>query len=133
MILSSLYIADSPDSGRGVFTSARIKPRTVIEISPVIVMNSGEMVLLDQTTLHDYIFLWGKNDAECCVALGYVSMYNHDYRANAEYEMDFAAATIRITSVREIKKGHEIFINYNGTWDDAKPVWFELKNKGIKK
>jgi uncharacterized protein len=129
MILSSLYIADSPDRGRGVFTSAGIRPGTVIEISPVIVMNDRERALLDQTRLHDYIFLWGKNDSECCVALGYVSVYNHDYRSNAEYEMDFTAATIRIRTVREIKKEEEIFINYNGTWNDAKPVWFETKNK----
>jgi uncharacterized protein len=133
MILSSLYIADSPDRGRGVFTSSAIKSGTVIEISPVIVMSGADKALLDQTRLHDYIFHWGKNDSACCVALGYVSVYNHDYRSNAEYEMDFAAATIRITTVREIKKGEEIFINYNGTWNNAKPVWFELKNKGIKK
>jgi len=27
--------------------------------------------------------------------------------------------------VRDIKKNEEIFINYNGNWNDAKPVWFD--------
>jgi hypothetical protein len=40
--------------------------------------------------------------------------------------MDFEANCIRIRTVREIKKGEEIFINYNGTWNDHTPVWFDL-------
>jgi hypothetical protein len=125
MILQCLFIADSLNRGRGVFTSEPLNGGMVIEISPVIVMPAEERILLDQTLLHDYIFLWGKKESECCVGLGYISMYNHDYQSNAEYEMDFAASVIRIKTVRPIKKGNEIFINYNGTWNDTKPVWFD--------
>ncbi|HCL82558.1 MAG TPA: SET domain-containing protein-lysine N-methyltransferase [Chitinophagaceae bacterium] len=129
MILSSLYIADSPGRGRGVFTSGPLPAGMVIEISPVIVVSGEERLLLDRTRLHDYIFLWGKDESECCVALGYISLYNHDYRSNAEYEMDYTASTIRITLVHAVKKGDEIFINYNGTWNDARPVWFDQDPK----
>jgi uncharacterized protein len=124
MILSSVYIADSPGRGRGVFTSGNLTAGTLIEISPVIVMSNEERLLLDKTLLHDYIFYWGKEETECCMALGYISVYNHHYYSNAEYEMDFSARTIQITAVRDILKGEEIFINYNGTWNDQKPVWF---------
>jgi uncharacterized protein len=126
MILSCLYIADSPNRGRGVFTSKNLYTGDIIETSPVIVMNGEEKNLLDKTLLHDYIFIWGENETECCVALGYLSIYNHDYQSNAEYEMDFSKSVIRIKTVRKIKKGEEIFINYNGTWNDRKPVWFDL-------
>jgi hypothetical protein len=125
MILPCLYIANSPDRGRGVFTSEFLTVGTVIEISPVIVLTGKERILLDQTRLHDYLFLWGGDESECCVALGYISIYNHDYHSNAEYEMDFSISTIRIKLVSNIKKGEEIFINYNGTWNDPKPVWFD--------
>jgi SET domain-containing protein len=125
MILSCLYIADSHGRGRGVFTSDLLPSGKLIEISPVIVMSAEERVLLDQTLLHDYIFIWGLKETDCCVALGYISIYNHDYHSNAEYEMDFAASNIRIKTVREINKGEEIFINYNGGWNDPKPVWFD--------
>jgi SET domain-containing protein len=125
MILPSLYIADSLNRGRGVFSSVYIASGTIIEISPVIVLSPEERVLLDQTLLHDYIFLWGPDERACCVALGYLSLYNHDYQSNAEYVMDFAQSQIRITTVRTIKKGEEICINYNGTWNDPKPVWFD--------
>jgi SET domain-containing protein len=125
MILTGLYIADSPGRGRGVFTSHYLPAGKIIEISPVIVMQAEERMLLDQTLLHDYIFLWGKEELECCLALGYISIYNHDYKSNAEYEMNFRESTIQIRTVREIQKGEEVFINYNGTWDNAKPVWFD--------
>lgn len=124
-----LFIADSFNRGRGVFSSENLAAGTILEIAPVIMMSPEERVILDQTHLHDYIFLWGTDETHCCVALGYVSIYNHDYLSNAEYEMDFESNTIRIKTVREIKKGEEIFINYNGTWNDETPVWFDSVKK----
>jgi uncharacterized protein len=38
--------------------------------------------------------------------------------------MDFDAHTITIKTMRNIKAGEELFINYNGEWNDEKPVWF---------
>jgi uncharacterized protein len=125
MILPCLYIADSAQRGRGVYTSTGLHTGSILEVSPVIVMNGRERNLLDQTVLHDYIFLWGKDETECCLALGYVSIYNHSYQSNAEYEMDFEKSVITIQAVRDIKAGEEVFINYNGSWNDLKPVWFD--------
>ncbi len=124
MILQSLYIDFSPGRGRGVFTSENLPGSTIIEISPVIVLTAAGKLLLDKTLMHDYIFFWGQEDSQCCVALGYLSMYNHDYQSNAEYEMDFESEIIRVSTVRDIKKGEEVFINYNGNWNDPNPVWF---------
>lgn len=125
MIIPSLFVAPTENMGRGVFSSENIDEGTVIEIAPVIVMNRDERKLLDQTRLHDYIFEWGDKKEQCCMALGYVPVYNHSYRSNCEYEMDFENATISIRTVRFIKAGEELFINYNGNWNDAKPVWFD--------
>ncbi|HEY6505105.1 MAG TPA: SET domain-containing protein [Chitinophagaceae bacterium] len=127
MILPFLFIASSGAKGRGVFTSENIEEGTVIEIAPVIVMSREERRLLDQTKLHDYIFEWGAKKDQCCMALGYIPVYNHSYRSNCEYEMDFETDTIRIKTVRFIKTGEELFINYNGNWNDSKPLWFDAK------
>lgn len=125
MILPQLFIAPTAEMGRGVFTSENIGKGTVIEISPVIVMPGGERKLLDQTLLHDYIFEWGDDRKSCCMALGYVPLYNHSYRSNCEYEMDFDENVISVKAVRFIRAGEEIFINYNGDWNNATPVWFD--------
>lgn len=127
MILPCLFIDSTDNIGLGVFTSENIESGTIVELSHVIVMSGEERKLLDQTLLHDYIFEWGTKKDQCCMALGYVPIYNHSYRSNCEYEMDFAAATISIRSVRFIKAGEELFINYNGDWNDSKPVWFDAK------
>ena len=127
MIHSALFIGKSNNKGRGVFTKEDIPAGVVIEISPVIIMSKEERILLDQTLLHDYIFEWGINKEQCCMALGYVPLYNHSYTSNCEYEMDFENGKISIKSVRIIIAGEEIFINYNGDWDNPKPVWFEIK------
>jgi len=113
--------------GRGVFTSENLEEGRLIESSPVIVMNMNERKLLDQTLLHDYIFEWGAEKDQCCMALGYVAVYNHSSRSNCEYEMDFEKQIVNIKTVRLIEAGEELFINYHGDWNDPRPVWFEIK------
>ena len=107
-----------------MFTADDISKGSVVEIAPVLVMSAKERKWLDKTLLHDYIFEWGNDNKECCMALGWVSVYNHSYKSNCEYEMDFEARTITIKTVRKIKAGEELFINYSGSWDATKPVWF---------
>jgi SET domain-containing protein len=127
MILPFLFIAPAGLKGRGVFTSEAIAAGTVVEIAPVIVMGEGDRKLLDQTLLHDYIFEWGPEQRQCCMALGYVPVYNHSYASNCEYEMDYDDATIIVKTVQPVNAGQELVINYNGDWNDSKPVWFEVQ------
>jgi len=125
MILPHLFIAPSAGRGRGVYTSEDLVANTIIEISPVLVMSGVHRRLLDQTPLHDYIFEWGPESTECCMALGYIAVYNHAYQSNCEYEMDFGNDLISIRTVRVVKAGEEITINYNGEWNDEKKLWFD--------
>ncbi|HTN06440.1 SET domain-containing protein-lysine N-methyltransferase [Agriterribacter sp.] len=128
MLSEYLYIDNIKDKGRGVFTRKKITAGTIVEISPVIVMNGDERKLLDQTLLHDYIFVWGKNKDQCCMALGYIAVYNHSYRANCEYFMDYDEGTMYIKTVSAVRPGEELTINYNGAWNNTKKVWFDVKN-----
>jgi uncharacterized protein len=125
MILPCLMVAPTNSMGRGVFTTESLPPGTVVEISPVIVLSAADRALVDQTQLYNYVFEWGEDRSQCCMALGYVPIYNHAYASNCEYEMDFEEELIRITTMRHIEEGEELFINYNGDWNDATPLWFE--------
>ena len=127
MLKPYLFVDDTGEKGRGVFTHERIPANTVIEIAPVIVMEFSDREHLDKTLLHDYIFEWGKEADRCCVALGLVSMYNHSYESNCEYFMDFEDSSIMVKTVRVIENGEELTINYNGDWNDGKKVWFDVK------
>ncbi|MCX6293481.1 MAG: SET domain-containing protein-lysine N-methyltransferase [Sphingobacteriales bacterium] len=128
MIHPSLYIDLTQKKGKAVFTNIDIDAGVVIELSPVIVMKKEDRVHLDKTLLHDYIFEWGDKKDKCCMALGFIPIYNHSYTSNCEYFMDFEEEIIFVKTVRAIKKGEELTINYNGDWNDATKVWFEVES-----
>jgi hypothetical protein len=125
MIKNYLFIRKTESKGRGVFTKEKIPANTLIEEAPVIVMSAEDRVNIDKTLLHDYIFAWGKNEDECCMALGFIPIYNHSYSSNCEYFMDFEEEIIQVKTVRQIAAGEELTINYNGDWNDKKPIWFD--------
>jgi SET domain-containing protein len=124
MIHAGLYTLFTETKGWGVFTKEFIPADTVVELSPVIVMSKAEKKLLDKTTLYNYIFDW--DEGKCCMAMGLIPVYNHDYRSNCEYYQDYEAHTIFIKTMRDILPGEELTINYNGDWDNDKKVWFEV-------
>ncbi|MEO6252403.1 MAG: SET domain-containing protein-lysine N-methyltransferase [Ferruginibacter sp.] len=127
MLKPYLFVNDTTEKGRGVFTHERIPANTVIEIAPVIVLELSDREHLDRTLLHDYIFEWGKEKNKCCMALGLIPIYNHSYKSNCEYFMDFEDSSIMVKTVRVIENGEELTINYNGDWNDGKKVWFDVK------
>ena len=127
MILPILYIMETDQRGRGVFTTEAIPAGTTVEIAPVIVLNPSERAVVDSTLLHDYIFEWGIDEKQAAVALGYASIYNQSVDANCKYDMDFEHKTIQILTKREVAVDEELCINYNGDGVTDKPVWFETK------
>jgi SET domain-containing protein len=127
MLLPILMVAPSPKGGRGVFTTKTIPANTVIEISPVLVFSKADRKKIETSKLFHYVFEWGETRKQAALGMGYISMYNHDYNANCVYEMDFENEIMTISTLRTIKKGEELFINYNAVPDDATPLWFNAK------
>lgn len=125
MQIPGLYITSIPDKGRGVFTSIDIEEGSTIEVCPILLIPSHEVPIIHKTVLHDYYFLWGEDHKECVIALGFGSIYNHDVHSNADFILDYYNETIDIVALRNIKAHEEITINYNGTYGDNSPLWFD--------
>jgi len=125
MIHEALYTFNTENKGWGVFTKDFIPEGTIVELSPVIVMSAAEKKLLNKTALYHYIFDW--DNGKCCMAMGLIPVYNHDYQSNCEYYQDYEDNTIFIKTMRPIYPGEELTINYNGDWDNRETVWFEVK------
>lgn len=121
----SLVIANVANKGRGIITENNLPKNTIIETSPVIVMSASDRKLIDRTKLHNYIFEWGENLDKCALALGNISLYNHSYNSNCTYEMDYEEETMTIKTVRSIKAGEELTINYNGVPNSKEKIWFD--------
>lgn len=129
MLFEDIYIGNTANKGRGMFANVAIPAETIIELAPVIVMSAEDRIQLDKTLLHDYIFEWQPNGEKlCCMALGYIPIYNHSYQSNCEYFMDYDNNNMYIKTVKPIEAGEELTINYNGDFDDVNPVWFDVQS-----
>jgi SET domain-containing protein len=122
---TGIEIKQSPLHGRGVFATQRIKPGAVIEIAPLILLETADKEFLQTTSLFSYYFLIDNEDTPAALGLGNSSLYNHSYSANAVYTISLKDACLVIKACKEIKPGDEITLNYNGKPDDTTHVYFQ--------
>jgi len=119
-----IEIRQSSLHGNGVFAIKEFKKGDTIEIAPVILVPVEEKALLQTTSLFSYYFLINNAEIPIAVGLGYTSLYNHAYQANAGYGISLREALITIKACRPILLNDEIVLNYNGSPDDETPVYF---------
>ena len=116
-----LYIKNTTEKGRGVFSDKPIKKGEMIENSPVITIPKNEKYLFDKTVVSQYWLNW---EDECgAFALGLVMMYNHSDDNNAEYLNLTAENSVIINAIKDIDAHEEICTHYGN----------ETKFKFIKK
>lgn len=109
-----------PKIGRGVIASRDAKKGTVLERSPVIVAPVGDFNAKHgrDVVLEHYLLIWEEKgeDKEYAVGLGYLMLYNHSSKPNAEFRYRYAKREIEMVALRDIKAGEEITHDYGGTW-----------------
>ena len=98
-----------PHKGRGVFAAENIGKGEHIETCHMIVLDNKEV----GKTLERFVFYFSKT--KLAMPLGNGPLYNHSDKPNAWVEMDDANLTMEIKSLRRIKKGEEILIDYGYT------------------
>ena len=121
--IPGLYIVDTEDKGRGIFTSEQLTKGDIIELCPILKIPSGQLQLLDKTIIYEYYFLWKEEGYEACFALGYGSLYNHSPHPNAEILLDYVDQMIKFSAIQDIEAGSEISIDYQDGNRDLK-LWF---------
>jgi len=110
--------------GRGMFASRSFLKGELLERAPVVVINEKQWPAAEKTILSDYAFDWGEKDEQAAIALGYISIYNHSYSPNAQLEQMLDELMMEIIAIKDIQKGEEITINYNGDPANQDPLWF---------
>ncbi len=102
----------------------------MLEEAPVLVLSDKEYEKVKDTRIFDYLFEW---DADCdscpqwALAMGTCEFINHSYEPNCYYELDYEHQTIRFRTLKYIRAGEELTVNYNGSSNDRSPVWFEVE------
>jgi hypothetical protein len=111
----------SARGGRGVFACSRFEPGERVDACPVLVIPAAEAEAVCSTILGQYVFAW-EDDGRVAVALGTVSLMNHDADPNASYVQGDDADTMVVYASRVIEAGDEILIDYTG--GGALARWF---------
>ncbi len=120
-----LYVLETEEYGRGVYTSEALNSGDMIELCPIIKIPAGQLKQIDQTKIYDYYFIWEEKGYDACIALGYGSLYNHSPSPNAEVLMDYVDHRIKIIAISSISPGDQIFIDYTGGTKGEIQLWFD--------
>lgn len=122
-----IAIKRTSKKGLGVFALKDFKAGEIIESAPVLIFDTKGRKNLEKTLLSHYIYPW-RSTRGAALVLGYGSIYNHSFSPNADWKQNFKSQTMVYRTVKPIKKGEEIHVNYNGEPDDDSPIdWFEVK------
>ncbi|MCE2946154.1 MAG: SET domain-containing protein-lysine N-methyltransferase [bacterium] len=115
------YLADTGTAkGLGVFASRDVAQDEVVELSPVIRIESDLQQV--HQALRTRVFDWHRLAGQpgvFAVALGYGSLYNHANPANLRYSADLDGGALRFVAARAIRSGEELTINYNDAGGDV--------------
>ncbi|MHA2288733.1 MAG: SET domain-containing protein-lysine N-methyltransferase [Promethearchaeota archaeon] len=120
----------SNKKGRGAFAKKSIEKGTTIDIAGVILIRNKDYKKIKKTKLYDYCYIWEdpehKADFKYAITLSVSQFINHSYTPNLQYLYDYENRAIEYSTIRDITKGDELTVNYNGLVDDTSPVWFKV-------
>ena len=121
----------SEKKGRGAFAKKNIKKNTIIDKAHIVLIPNDHYDVIQDTILYDYIFAWDdpkhNGEYQCVIAMSISQFINHSYKPNVKYEYDYGEQTIDFVAIRDIVKGEELLMNYNGIVKDKSPVWFDVE------
>lgn len=109
-----LKVKKDPVKGRGIFAQTPIKANVILEKCHLLILHESEVHdLLDR-----YVFGYSKHHV--ALALGNGSLYNHSASPNAYCYFSDDREQLIFETLRPIKKGEEICINYGYSKADLK-------------
>lgn len=113
-----LYLKNTEGKGRGVFSHESIPKRTLIHISPVLILADHDNDSTKNTILGHYTYNWGKDQA---MALGLGSMFNHSKTNNVGFVRAKDKEIIEYYTLVDVPADTELCIHYGPRlwFDDA--------------
>ncbi|MFX1499575.1 MAG: SET domain-containing protein-lysine N-methyltransferase [Promethearchaeota archaeon] len=121
----------SKNKGRGVFAKKNIAKGEIIDIAHILLISKRDWNFIEDTILSRYSFEWDDpkyiEEYESAISLSISQLINHSYEPNVKYNYDYKNKCIEYITLRDIFKGEEITVNYNGEPFDMSPVGFDVE------
>ena len=112
-----VYVADAGSGkGLGVFAARDFDKDETVEVAPMLIFRVDECCF--PSNLADRFFTWATTgiagkEKWGAITWGYGCLYNHDEPANMRHPIDWKHRAITFQTVKPVKKGEELTINYN--------------------
>lgn len=120
----------SKEKGRGAFARKAIKNGTLVDVAHVVLIPNKDYRKIKRTHLYNYCYIWEdpkhKPAFKNAITLSVSQFINHSYNPNLKYLYDYDNRAIEFSAIKEIQKGEELTVNYNGLVDDTSPMWFKV-------
>ncbi|MFX0043350.1 MAG: SET domain-containing protein-lysine N-methyltransferase [Candidatus Hodarchaeota archaeon] len=121
----------SSKKGKGLFAKQEIKKGKIIDVTHVVLIPNNDYELIDKTIISNYCYSWEnpkyKSEYKMALAMSLCQFMNHSYNPNVRYEYHYRNDSIKYIAIKNISKGEELTMNYNGAVDDKSPVWFNVE------
>lgn len=110
--------------GRSIIAERDIKRGEVITNCELLVLSPEDTIKVNETDLQWYTFTFNKDTKQDCLVMGDGEIFNHSDDANTLYGLiDWNGRKLmRFQASRDIKKGEQLFIDYNADVDSVKNV-----------
>ena len=122
----------SKTKGKGAFAKKSISKGTTIDVANVVLITNKDYKKIEKTLLYNYCYVWEDskhNPAfKNAITLSVSQFINHSYTPNLKYLYDYKNKAIEYEAIKDISKGEELTVNYNGLVDDNSPLWFKVHN-----
>ena len=117
--------------GRGVFAKKNIAKEETIDVAHILLISNNDWDLIEDTVLSNYSFEWDDpkciGEYESAISLSVSQLINHSYDPYVKYVYDYKNKCIEYITLRDISKGEEITVNYNGESFDYSPMSFDVE------
>ena len=104
----------------------RIARGQIVDVAPVLVIPARSAPVVQETVVGRFTFGWDERTGRVALALGRVSLLNHSYDPTLAAETRPSARTITFVAIRDVERGEELTLNYNGDATSRDPVGFRV-------
>lgn len=120
--MKAIYSIQMVDGmGRGIIAERDIKRGEIITNCELLVLSPEDTIKVNETDLKWYTFTFNADTKQDCLVMGDGEIFNHDDNANTLYGLiDWNGRKLmRFQASRDIKKGEQLFIDYNADVEKA--------------
>lgn len=118
--------------GRSIIAETDIKLGQVITNCELLVLSPEDTIKVNETDLQWYTFTFNEETKQDCLVMGDGEIFNHSDDANVLYGLiDWNGRKLmRFQAGKDIKKGEQLFIDYNADVKTSKNV-LEVYTKNL--